>query len=178
MEKFKEKTLYSNTVFQGNILNVRVDQVKLPDENESTREIVEHSGGVTILPVTKNEEIIMVKQYRKPAEQVLLELPAGTLETAEIPEKCAQRELIEETGYKTDNMKKLFSFYTSPGYSDELLHLFAGEVYKYQEQDLDEGEFVEVVIINKSDIMDLISSNKIQDGKTIMGLLYYLHNGI
>ena len=178
MKKFEEQTLHSDTFFQGNILNIRVDQVKLPDGNTSSREIVEHAGGVTILPVTKKDEIIMVKQFRKPAEQVLLELPAGTLEVDEIPAKCAQRELIEETGYKTDNIKKLFSFYTSPGYSDELLHLFAGKVYKYQDQNLDEGEFVEVVLIDKSNIMDLIAANKIKDGKTIMGLLYYLQNGI
>ncbi len=174
MQKFTEKTLTSKTEFRGNILNVRVDQVKLPDGNRSSREIVEHSGGVTVLPVTKEKEIIMVKQFRKPTGEVLLELPAGKLESGEKPKKCAERELLEETGFKADKMVKVLSFYTSPGYSNELLHLYTGEVSKVKKQNLDQGEFLEVKIIKSSKARKLINSGKIRDGKSLVGLFYYL----
>ena len=174
MQKFTEKTLTSKTEFRGNILNVRVDQVKLPDGNRSSREIVEHSGGVTVLPVTKEKEIIMVKQFRKPTGEVLLELPAGKLESEEKPKKCAERELLEETGFKADKMVKVLSFYTSPGYSNELLHLYTGEVSKVKKQNLDQGEFLEVKIIKSSKARKLINSGKIRDGKSLVGLFYYL----
>ena len=174
MQKFTEKTLTSKTEFRGNILNVRVDQVKLPDGNQSSREIVEHSGGVTVLPVTKEKEIIMVKQFRKPTGEVLLELPAGKLESGEKPKKCAERELLEETGFKADKMVKVLSFYTSPGYSNELLHLYTGEVSKVKKQNLDQGEFLEVKIIKSSKARKLINSGKIRDGKSLVGLFYYL----
>lgn len=174
MEKLFEDTIYSEIIYQGKILNLKKYKVKLPDGSNSMREIVEHSGGVSIVPITEQNEIIMVKQYRKAPEEILLELPAGKLEPDEKPEVCAKRELLEETGYKVENMKKLFSFYTTPGYSNELLHLFQGKVTKFKKKELDADEFIEITKIKPAEIMNLIFQGKIKDSKTIIGLLYIL----
>ncbi|MFW6269462.1 MAG: NUDIX hydrolase [Bacillota bacterium] len=176
MSELFENTITSKTIFQGKILNLKKYKVKLPDDSESMREIVEHSGGVCILPVTDNDnKIIMVKQYRKAPEEILLELPAGKLEPGEKPEKCAERELLEETGYKVEEMEQLFSFYTTPGYSNEILHLFQAKVFAYKEKNLDKDEFIEIEKISPDGIKNLIFQGKIKDSKTIIGLLYYLN---
>ena len=171
---FTETTISSQTVFSGNVFQVKVDKVKLPDKRESTREIVKHPGGVTMLPLTVDNKIIMVKQYRKAVEEVLLELPAGKLEEKEEPVECVQRELEEETGYRAGSVKKIISFYTSPGYSNEILHLFLGQDLKFTTKNPDKDEFVETEIIEKNQIMNLIFRGKIKDSKTIIGLLYFL----
>ncbi len=171
---FNEETITSKTVFKGNILNLKVKKVKLPDNSQGSREIIEHSGGATIIPVTTDNNIIMVKQYRKAPEEILLELPAGKLEKGESPLECVKRELEEETGYRAHNIKKLFSFYTSPGYSNEILHLFIGEQLEFTSRNPDPGEFIERIIIKPEEIMDLIFDGKIKDSKTIIGLLYFL----
>ncbi len=178
MTKFKEKTITSQNIYKGKILNLRVDEIELPDGRNSKREIVEHSGGVTIIAITDDNEILLVKQYRKPAEDVLLEIPAGKLEPGEAPLSCAKRELVEETGYQTDEIKKLFSFYTSPGYSNEIIHLFIARGLTFIGQDTDSDEFIEVVKIKKQEIMGLINSGKIRDSKTIIGLLRFLRGDI
>ncbi len=174
MINLENKIISSDTRFEGKIFNVRIDRVILPDQSESSREIIEHAGGATIIPVTADNKIIMVKQFRTAAGEILLELPAGKLEKGEEPENCVNRELLEETGYRARKIKKLFSFYTTPGYSSELLHLFLGEDLQYFEKNPDKGEFLETVIIAKNEIMDLINSGKIKDSKTIIGLLYLL----
>ncbi|MFW5985048.1 MAG: NUDIX hydrolase [Halanaerobiaceae bacterium] len=174
---FKERTISSETKFTGNIINLRVDQIKLYDGQQGTREIVEHSGGATIIPQLSEEKIIMVRQYRKAAEEVMLELPAGKLEENEDPRQCVRRELIEETGYQARKIKKLFSFYTSPGYSSELLHLYCGQDLKFVGENPDQGELIETEVIARDQIMDLITSGKIKDSKTIIGLLYVLRKG-
>lgn len=165
-----EKTIASKMHFQGKILNVRVDTVKLPDGKTADREIVEHSGGVTIIPVTDGGEIILVKQFRKAADQVLLELPAGKLEPGEEPENCADRELEEETGYRAQKLEKLFSFYTTPGYSDEILHLYLADELVESSTSLDDGEFIEIKKIKEDEIDSYINQGKIKDAKTIIGL--------
>lgn len=171
----KEDTLNKNMIFEGNILNLRIDDVSLPDGNKSKREIIEHSGGVTILPVTDDGRIIMVKQYRKPVEEVLLELPAGKLENNEEPVHCAKRELWEETGYRANDVSHICSFYTSPGYSDELLHLYSAKnLYKAKKEKTEPGEFVEMCYIKKDEIIKKILNGEIKDSKTIIGLLAHL----
>ncbi len=172
--EFKEKTISSKKKYTGSILNLRVDKVKLKNGHQARREIVEHSGGVTVIPLLSEKEIILVRQYRHAADQVMLELPAGKLEPGENPKQCMKRELREETGYTAAEIKKLFSFYTTPAYSSELLHMFLARELDFKGQDLDDGEFVEIQVINKSEIMDLIFSGRIRDAKTIAGLMYVL----
>jgi ADP-ribose pyrophosphatase len=169
-----EKTISSEMIFKGRVLSLRIDQVRVPNGNQAEREIVEHPGGVTILALNDEGKILMVEQFRKPAEESLLELPAGKLETDENPENCAGRELIEETGFQAAKIEPLFSFYTSPGYSEEYLHLFLATDLREVGTDPDENEIIINHQIDKKNIIPLIKSGRIKDSKTIIGLLYYL----
>src|SRR5690625_3078024 len=149
MDKFIEKTIETEQIFKGYIIAVQVDEVRLPDDNTSTREIVKHPGAVAVIPVTSNNEIIFVEQYRKPLERSLVEIPAGKLEQNEAPEVTAKRELEEETGYTTDNLEHIASFYTSPGFADEIIHLYYTDSLTKLEQPVkgDEDEFVELITL-------------------------------
>lgn len=120
----KEKTLQQKRIFAGNMINLRVDTVELPNGKESTREVVEHPGAVTVLAYTGSNELLMVRQYRYAVGQETLELPAGKLDPEEAPEECAARELEEETGFRPRRVKLLGKFYTSPGFSDEVMYLY------------------------------------------------------
>lgn len=173
MRQLEEKIISSELAFSGRLLKFRIDQVELPDGNQSRREIIEHPGGVTIIPISPERKIIMVKQYRRAADQVLLELPAGKLDAGENLEDCAVRELKEETGYKAGSIKELFTFYTTPGYSTENLHLYLAEDLCYGKQETEEGEFIEVAKIYPERIPDLVFAGKIKDSKTIVGLMVY-----
>ncbi|MGM0436710.1 MAG: NUDIX hydrolase [Bacillota bacterium] len=177
MSDYEEKTIKSKDIYDGSVLKLRKDRVLLPDENESYREVIEHSGGVTIIAQNEDNKILMVKQYRKAVEKMLLELPAGKLDDGEMPAECAARELWEETGYRPKEVKKLFSFYTSPGYSNEKLHLYLAKDLQFEPGDgLDPGEFIKHALLDPAEIMEKIKNEKIVDGKTIVGLLYYLQN--
>ncbi len=171
MKDLQEKVIKSRHAFQGKILNVRVDQVELPDGSSSEREVVEHPGGVTIIPVTPEEKIMMVRQYRIATEEVLLELPAGKIDGQESAEEAARRELKEETGYYGGDFQHLFDFYTSPGYSSELLHLYLAENIHQGKREPERGEFLKTEKISIERIPGLIFSGKIEDSKTIVGLL-------
>lgn len=171
---FKEETIKSEDIYRGKILNLRIDTVKLPNGNQSKREIVEHPGGVVIIAVTNDCDILLVEQFRKPTGNTLLELPAGKLEPGEEPVKCAARELIEETGFQAGRMDFLFSFYTTPGFCDEILHLFIARDLKEVGAAPDEDEFLKIHKLADSEILDSILSGKIQDGKSIIGLLAYV----
>ncbi|WP_034429000.1 NUDIX hydrolase, partial [Caldisalinibacter kiritimatiensis] len=120
---FEEKTMKSEKIYEGKILNLRIDTVELPDKKYTKREIVEHPRAVAIVPITAKGEIILVKQYRKPVEKELLEIPAGKLEVGEEPKTCAIRELKEETGVTANKLTYLFEFFTSPGFSNEKMYL-------------------------------------------------------
>jgi len=172
--QFEERTISSREVFKGNIIRVRVDDVELPGGRKSRREIVEHDGGVVIIPVNKQREILLVEQFRKPVEQTLLELPAGKLEKGEEPLSCARRELLEETGYSAGKIEHLLSFYTTPGFSDEILHLFLAEDLIEGELNPDEDEIIKLHKVMEDNINEYIYREEIQDGKTIMGLLIWM----
>jgi ADP-ribose pyrophosphatase len=113
---FSEKTISSQQIFAGRIINVKVDTVTLPDGSTSTREIVSHAGAVAIIPIDQEGMVWMVRQYRKALERVLLEIPAGTLEPGEQPQDCAVRELEEETGLSADTWEPILSYYSAPGF--------------------------------------------------------------
>jgi ADP-ribose pyrophosphatase len=169
---FNEKTIETREIFKGRIIKVRVDTVCLPDGGQSTREVVEHAGAVGIVAIDNENNIIMVRQYRKPVERVLLEIPAGTREEGEDPLVCAQRELKEETGFTAKHWKKILAYYSAPGFSDEYLHLFLASGLTGGEIDLDGDEFVETVRIPLSEAYQLIFKGHIADGKSIIGILY------
>lgn len=171
---FEEKTIKSQDIFSGRIVKLKVDTVILPDGRESTREIIEHAGAVAIIALDKEGQIIMVRQYRKPVEQVLLEIPAGTMEEGEEPLLCAQRELREETGYSAGSWQKILSYYSAPGFTDELLHLYLATDLSDGETQPDEDEFVETAVLPLEQAYQLIFDGQIVDGKSIIGIQYAL----
>ena len=119
-----EPTLESRTVFQGRILKVRVDKVRLPGGRVTTREIVEHGDSVCVVPVDEAGNVVLVRQYRKPMEQVLLEVPAGGIDHGEVSEATVLRELQEETGFTAARIRHLSSFWLAPGWCTEFMHAY------------------------------------------------------
>lgn len=166
-----ERTVKSDKIYQGKVINLRVDTVELPDKKYSKREIVEHPGAVAIIPITKDKKIIMVKQYRKSVEEVLLEVPAGKLEIGEEPIECASRELLEETGYKSNNIEYLFKFYTSPGFSNEVISIFIARDLQKDMAQPDEDEYIEIEEYSIDELINMIKDEKIKDAKTILSIL-------
>ena len=166
-----EKTLSEEYKFKGNIVNLRVDTVEMPDGSSATREIVEHNGGVCVVPVDDKGNVYMVRQYRRTVDADVLELPAGKLEYGEDPAVCAARELEEETGYKPGSLELLTSMKTSPAISDETLHIYLATDLTQGEQHLDENEFVEVSREPLEVLIEQIFTGEITDSKTIVGLL-------
>ena len=166
-----ERTLKSERIYEGKILNLRVDTVELPDKKYSKREIVEHAGAAAVVPLTKDGRVVLVKQFRKPVEAELYEIPAGRLETKEQPEACAARELGEETGYTTDALEKLIVYYTSPGFSNEAIHIYAARDLVEGKADPDEDEYLEVFHFTMEEALTMIREGEIKDSKTIVGLL-------
>ncbi|MCF8011579.1 MAG: NUDIX hydrolase [Clostridiales bacterium] len=171
MSELKEKKLFSETIYEGKILNLKVDTVELPNGNISKREIVEYSGAVAVVAHTRDNQILLIHQYRYPAGEQLLEIPAGKLEPGEEPLHCAKRELREETGAEAEVWQKLFSFYSTPGFSTEKMHLFLASELQIKEQDLDEDEFVEVEKVLLDEVIQKIKEGKICDSKSIAGIL-------
>ena len=172
-----EKTIGTKEIFAGRIIKVRVDTVRLPDGGESTREVVEHAGAVGVVAVDNDNNIIMVRQYRKPVEGVLLEIPAGTMEKGEDPLLCAQRELKEETGFTAEHWNKILSYYSAPGFTDEYLHLYLASDLTGGEIALDDDEFVETVRLPLSEAYRMIFEGHIADGKSIIGIQYAIGLG-
>jgi ADP-ribose pyrophosphatase len=174
MMRLEEKTLKSQQIFSGRVISLQVDEVELPNGKTSNREIVKHPGAVAILPITDDNKIVMVEQYRKPLERVLVEIPAGKLEKGEEPEQTALRELEEETGYMTNSLEWLISFYTSPGFADEIVHLYAarGLSKKMDAASLDEDEFVNLVEVTLEEAIQLVKEKKVYDAKTAYAIQY------
>lgn len=170
----EEKTLDSKIIYEGKILNLRVDKVTLPNGRKTQREIVEHLGSVAILPLIGNNQILFVQQYRKPIEKILLEIPAGRVEKGESLEDCAKRELAEEIGYKAEHLEELASVYLAPGYSSEIIHIFQAKKLKKSRPNPDEDEIIKVVTLNKQEALDRIINGEIKDSKTIIAILLYL----
>jgi ADP-ribose pyrophosphatase len=168
---FTEKTIHSEKIFSGRVINLRVDTVQTPNGGNSTREIVEHPGGVGIIPINEKNEVLMVRQFRKPVEEVCLEIPAGKLNYGEDPLECGIRELEEETGYKAKNVQSLGNFYTTPGFSNEVLHIYMATGLYKGELNLDEDEFVEVEAIPLNKLHDMVMSGEIRDAKSIIAIL-------
>lgn len=169
--KLDETTVKESYVFNGRIINVRVDDILLPNGKEATREIVEHNGGVTVVPLTDNNEIIFVRQFRYPYKKVLLEIPAGKLEKNEDHRDAGIRELKEETGAKAKDFIFLGEIYPSPGYTEEKIYLYLAKGLTFSEQQLDEDEFLLVEKIPVEKAVDMVIKGEIKDGKTQIGIL-------
>lgn len=174
MKKFEEKTIYSQPIFKGKVISLKVDYVILPNGETSKREIVNHPGAVAIIAITGEGKLVVVEQYRKALERSIIEIPAGKLEPGELPEVTAARELEEETGYGCNELTYLQSFATSPGFADEIIHLFiARGLYKIENRAaMDEDEFVELMEITVEEGERMVAQQKIFDAKTAFAILW------
>ncbi|CAM3873633.1 NUDIX hydrolase [Mesobacillus zeae] len=174
MKSFEEKTLSTEQIFTGKVVSLQVDEVELPNGKTSKREIIKHPGAVAVIALTGDNKIIMVEQYRKALEKNIVEIPAGKLEKGEKPEICAARELEEETGYACSSMEWLMSFYTSPGFADELIHLYIAKgLYKKENPaSADEDEFVSLMEITVEEALELMEKQSIHDAKTVLAIQY------
>lgn len=170
MSELEEKTIRSKNIFEGRIIRVQLDEVELPNGNISTRELVKHPGAVAIMAITEEDKMVFVRQYRKPLEKTILELPAGKLEPGENPAVCATRELEEETGYRADEINHVVSVYTSPGFADELLHLYEVQGLVQGVYHPDADEFVETVELTLEEAFQRMEAGEICDAKTVTAL--------
>jgi ADP-ribose pyrophosphatase len=174
MKKFEEKTIKSEKIFDGKIVQLQVDEVQLPNGKTSQREIIKHPGAVAVIAITKENKIVLVEQYRKPLEKSLIEIPAGKLEPGENPMIAAIRELEEETGYSTKSLSFVTSFYSSPGFADELLHIYiTNDIQKLENpRPADDDEFVELVELTLDEAKQYVEEERIHDAKTAYAVLY------
>ncbi|MFD2304958.1 NUDIX domain-containing protein [Enterococcus termitis] len=176
-EEFEEKTISRKEIFKGHIIDVVVDDVQLPDGGTSTRELVFHPGAVAVIPITADNKLIMVKQFRKPLEKVTLEIPAGKIDPGEQnnPKETAERELEEETGYRANKFSFVASMYVSPGFANELLHIyFAEDLEKVPNpRPLDDDEVIELYTLTLAEAKAEIASGLICDAKTIFAVQYW-----
>lgn len=170
MDISDHELLASEQVFDGSVVKVFLDDIRLPDGRKARWERVAHPGAVGIVPLMEDGTVILVRQYRHAVRGVLLEIPAGKLEPGEAPWVTAQRELAEEVGMKAGDMSKIAEFYNSPGYSDEYFHLYLARELSEQKGEAEPDEFLQVERVLLTDALDMISTGEIRDAKSIIGL--------
>lgn len=170
-DALQERVTASDPVYEGRILNVRCDTVQLADGRIGQREIVEHAAVVAIVPIDPDGNVVLVRQYRLPAREVLLEIPAGGVDDGEDIEAAAQREMREETGYRAATLKRLAGFYVSPGYVTEFIHVFLAKDLVEDSIPGDEDEQIEVVRMPFDKALRFIETGEIKDAKSIVGLM-------
>lgn len=169
MDKTKLAEVFVSTqpVFQGRLLRVAVDTVRLPDGNLAEREVVAHPGAVAVLPVLDDGRIVLVAQYRHPVRQILWEVPAGKLDAGEAPDDCVRRELEEETGYRAQCLERLGAVFTAPGFSDEVIHLYRASGLIFAAPRTDADEFIEARVFSPEQIAAMVRRGEICDAKTL-----------
>jgi len=164
-------------VYEGRIISVDVDQVRFPDGSVGQLEMIRHPGASAVVPFISDPggtdpQLLLIRQYRYAADGYLYEIPAGRLDPGEAPEACAERELREETGCSAERMEHLFTMYTTPGFTDEKIHLFMAVGLTAGEARPEADEFLEVVPTTLSRALEMIEAGEIQDAKTALGILY------
>ncbi|EKC6416166.1 NUDIX hydrolase [Staphylococcus pseudintermedius] len=177
---FEEKTISKESIYKGKIIEVEKHKVSLPNNKTAYREVVKHNGAVAICALTPDQQVILVKQYRKALEQELLEIPAGKLEPGEDRESAAIRELEEETGYKAKKLTLIGEVYGTPGFSNEKISVYFADNLVEGKVNLDEDEFVEKVLYSLDDVKKAVEARTIEDAKTFIAfqhlLLHYNHS--
>ncbi len=166
-----EKTLSSKSVFDGKILHITVDDIELPDGKTSKREVVNHPGGVAVAALDDENNLYFVRQFRYPYKEVVLELPAGKLEKGSTPLENGKRELLEEVGAEGYSYISLGQVYPSPGYTSEIIYLYACRIKSEGDSRLDEGEFLNVEKISLDKALEMVVNNMIPDAKTQIAVL-------
>ncbi|MCK0473803.1 NUDIX hydrolase [Halalkalibacter sp. APA_J-10(15)] len=172
MDHLNEKTIKTTEIYKGKIIDLQLEEVELPDGRTSIREVIKHPGAVAVLPIKEDGKLVLVRQYRKALQKSIIEIPAGKLEENEEPKLAAMRELEEETGYKTNSLTFIGSFYTSPGFADELIHLYVTRDLEIGQSQADEDEFIDVLEIDLQEAEKLIKEQKIHDAKTMYAIQY------
>ncbi|AIC94171.1 NUDIX hydrolase [Shouchella lehensis] len=172
MTTFSERTIKSESIYKGKIIDVSIATIEREDGERAKRELVKHPGAVAIIAVTDENKLVLVEQYRKALEKPIIEIPAGKIEVGEEPIKTAYRELKEETGYSTTRLTEIASFYTSPGFADEIVYLYEASSLEEGEQQLDDGEYVHVVTKSLAECEELIKEQRIHDAKTMYAIQY------
>lgn len=168
---FKEKTLSSEMIYKGAILNLRRDEVEVINGRVSHREIVEHNGGVGMIAIKEDGKVILIKQFRKPIEKVIMEIPAGKIEKGEEPYSTAVRELKEETGYTAGKIEYLTKFYPSVGYSSEAIYIYLCTDLMPGETQFDENEALDIFEMDLEELFKMAVKGKIEDGKTAIAIM-------
>lgn len=168
---FYEQTEEIQGIFNGNIINVHTDKITLVDGTEAVREVVDHPGGVAIVSLTDNNEIILVRQFRYPYKEIIYEIPAGKLEAGENPRDAALREFSEECGASAEKFEPFGEIYPTPGYCGEIIRLFYAAGLTFGEQNLDPDEYLDVVKMPFNECISKIMNGEIKDAKTVIGIL-------
>lgn len=170
--KYEEKTLDIKDIYQGSVIKVQSHTVSLPDGKPAQRDIVLHPGGCVIIPINEEGELYMVRQFRKPLDKTTLELPAGKLDiSGEDPRECAKRELMEETGLDAEKIEHLMDIHVSPGYSNEVIHMYMATGLRQGASCTDEDEFLSVEKFSINKLVEMVLNHEITDAKTIIGIL-------
>ena len=167
----EEKTLSSEQKFDGKVVKLFVDQVELENGETASREVIKHPGGVCILPLDEDNNVLMVRQFRYPTNKVLLEIPAGKMEYGEDHRECGLRELKEETGCTCDEFTYLGNLIPTPAYDNEVIHMYLARGLHGGEQKLDDDEFLDVEKIPLGKAAEMVMNNEIADAKTQIALL-------
>lgn len=173
-EPSPERVLESRRLHEGRVVNLRVDTVELTGGWRTTREVVEHGEVVAVVPLLEGEDVLLVRQYRLPAAQTLLEVPAGAVDEGEKPEEAAQRELGEECGQRAGRLEWLGGFYTSPGFCSEFVHMFLATQLRPVRARPEPDEEIVVVRLPLAEALRLVGRGEIRDAKSIIGLMWAL----
>lgn len=173
-ERLAESELKSEVVFRGKLLDVRRDLVRLPDGREATREYIRHPGAVVIVAVLPDGRLLFERQFRYPLRRVFIELPAGKIDADEDILECARRELREETGFEADEWRHLGVMHPCIGYSDERIEIFLARGLHHVGASLDDGEFLELLMLDPDESERAIRAGEITDGKSIAALFLAL----
>jgi ADP-ribose pyrophosphatase len=175
MDTLKETTLTSEKVYDGALLHVRKDIVKLPDGKKSVREYIRHPGAVALVAWLPEGKLLLIRQFRYPLKQVFIELPAGKIDPGESREETGMRELEEETGYRAGRLEYALSIHPCIGYSDEVIHIYEAFDLQQRERHPDEHEFMEVFSVDLEEALRMITAGEITDVKTLAGIYAVAH---
>lgn len=168
-----EKTLSSNVAYRGRILNLRIDKVALPNGRVSTREVIEHAPAVAVIPEMEDGTVLLVEQFRYAVNGALLEIPAGIVEDGEDPVEAAHRELMEEIGYDAESLVEVGRFYTSPGFSNEVIILYHATGLRPARLEADDDEFIRVVGVPAEQLAEMFSGQGVMDAKSMAAVWWF-----
>lgn len=171
-EPAPERVLASRRLYEGRVVNLRLDTVELPGGRKATREVVEHGDVVAVVPLLEGEDVLLVRQYRLPTGQTLLEVPAGGVDEGETAEEAARRELEEECGQRAGHLGRLSGFYVSPGYCSEYVHVFLATELEPTQARPDADEQISVARLPLAEALRLVRGGEIRDGKSMIGLMW------